>query len=112
MKTDYDLQQAAADKIQEAIDIYEVICLRHNDCYTCPLNTRPYGPVLPGDGEDKCAYHTLASLNWGKAWKMCPSCEHFHEGSCLLEKKNDEVDLEVACNEYDPKTKVDERLAE
>ena len=112
MKTDYDLQVEAANKVQEAIDIYEVICLRHKDCSTCPLSPEVEGPTLPGDGEDKCAYHTLASLNWGEAWKMCPSCKQFHEGSCLLDKKEPPVDLEVACNEYDPKTKVDERLSE
>lgn len=112
MKTDNDLRTDAINKVQEAMALYEVICLRHKDCSTCPLSYETKGPALPRSGEDKCAYHTLASLDSGSAWKMCPSCEHFHEGGCLIDKKECPLDFEVACNEYKPKTRVDERLAE
>lgn len=109
MKTDRELMELALAKRQEAVDLLEVVCLRHHTCAKCPLSTRS-DSATPGSGEDMCLYHKLATDCLGAAWKMCPACKRFYEGVCSAEQREDYVDYEVACPEYKQKTTVDERL--
>lgn len=97
---------------ESALKLLEIVCKSSEDCNECPMKPgRTEVPdadaMTPNEPEvTRCAYHLLAiAVNKGRAWKMCPACQHFWKGGCDLhvESRGYEpcVDLNEACERYE-----------
>lgn len=112
MHPNEELLNLAYAKLSQAEAFLELVCRRHEDCSTCPLNTRvglEGKPMLPGNGDERCLYHILSSdgIGWNYGFRACHTCFHFHEGGCTLDKREGLVDECVACEDYEEDTNDD-----